>query len=90
MTSDEAYSQACEYLESAGDRMKVVLIRSGNLLETWFADDVREQILELQDAIRLTRRALSQAEGWLDNTLTRLEIEESEDDDTGAGAERPR
>lgn len=90
MTSDEAYGQACEYLESAGDRMKVVLIRSGNLLETWFADDVREQILELQDAMRLTRRALSQAEGWLDNTLTRLEIEESEDDDTGAGSERQR
>ena len=88
MTSDEAYSQACEYLESAGDRMKVVLIRSGNLLETWFADDVREQILELQDAIRLTRRALSQAEGWLDHTRSRLEIEESEDDDTGARTER--
>ena len=90
MTSGEAFDQACEYLESAGDRMKVVLIRSGDLLEDFWAPDVQEQLDELQDAIRLTRRALSQAEGWLDHTQARLDIEESEDDDTGAGPERPR
>ena len=90
MTSGEAFDQACEYLESAGDRMKVVLMRSQDLLEDWWADDLREQLEHLQDAVRLTRRALSQADGWLDHTLTRLEIEEREDDDADAGPERPR
>ena len=88
MTSQEAFEQACEYLQSAEDRMKVVLDRAWDLEADWYAEDVLEQIELLQDAIKLTRRALSQAEGWLDHTLNRLEIEESEDDDTGAGAER--
>jgi hypothetical protein len=88
VTSQEAFDQACDYLQSAEDRMAVVLDRRLDVEADWFADDVVEQIELLQDAIKLTRRALSQAEGWLDHTLNRLEIEESEDDDTGAGAER--
>ena len=88
MTSQEAFQQACEYLQSAEHRMRVVLDRAWDLDSDWAADDLLEQIELLQDAIRLTRRALSQAEGWLEHTLNRLEIEESEDDDTGAGAER--
>ena len=88
MTSDEAFQQAGEYIESAGDRMQVVLSRSMDMMEDWWAPDVVEQLEELQDAIRLTRRALSQAEGWLDHTLARMEIEESQDDDADSGAER--
>ena len=81
MTSEEAFQQAAEYIESAADRMKVVLARSEDLLADIWADDAAEQVGYLQDAIRLTRRALSQADGWLDHTLTRIEIEESDDDD---------
>ena len=88
MTSQEAFQQACEYLQSAEHRMKVVLDRAWDLEADWYADDIVEQLELLGDAIRLTRRVLSQAEGWLDHTRSRLEIEESEDDDTGAGAER--
>ena len=88
MTSEEAFQQAGEYIESAADRMQVVLSRSMDMMEDWWADDIVEQLDLLQDAIRLTRRALSQAEGWLDHTRSRLEIEESEDDDTGAGEDR--
>ena len=88
MTSQEAFQQACEYLQSAEHRMRVVLDRAWDLDSDWAADDLIEQIELLQDAIKLTRRALSQAEGWLEHTLNRLDIEESEDDDTGAGAER--
>ena len=88
MTSQEAFHEACQYLQSAEHRMHVVLDRAWDLEADWFAPDVVEQIEHLQDAIKLTRRALSQAEGWLEHTLNRLDIEESEDDDTGAGAER--
>ena len=90
MTSDAAFQEAGEYIESAADRMQVVLARSMDLMEDWWAEDIREQLAHLQDAVRLTRRALSQADGWLDHTLTRLEIEEREDDDADAGPERPR
>ena len=92
MTSQEAFEQACEYLQSAEHRMHVVLDRASVLEADWFAPDGVEQLELLGDAIKLTRRALSQAEGWLEHTLNRLEIEESEDDDTGAGetGEGPR
>ena len=82
--SADAWEEVVDALVLAEDRFGFALAAEADVVLS--ADDAVERLEMLFDVLVMTRRALSQACGWIETTLDNLERETY--DDTGAGAER--
>lgn len=90
MNDQAAYSfdEAVERLDEAEVRMRTVNVMVADvLIDLQRGVDVRPQLDGLLDLLLSCRRAMSQAAGWIDQTMQDID-RERRNDHAGAGTER--
>ena len=86
--SFDAFDQAASYLDTAEDRLRMASVMMSDVAQGWLTDPELDASLDhLYDLLSASRRAMSQALAWLEQSIAYLETE-ARDDGAGARGER--